>query len=313
MEKQRKWWRDFGVGQKVIDILQNAVGKELIIFDTETTGLSPELNHVIQISAIKCLIEDNFVLTELDRFDTYINPGYKLPKKIVQITGITDDLLSKYPGEDEQWETINKFFGDNPIVCGHNVPFDVSMTKAMYKRHGHMFLPTELDTLRMAQELHLKEEVGSHKLGTLAEYFGLDYGLSFHNSMDDVIATMRLLRMFVEEYLEKKNNDNIQIDTVNSEGEKVVIELPKQHKIKTKIRSCWAWTGYRGMQRLYVRVWHENRVVWMNQRRPYDWGEKDKGSIDLFDMNDIEKQVMTLYNCETLEELSKVRDSKYAK
>ena len=183
----------------------------------------------------------------------------------------------------------------------------------MYRRYDKTFEPVPMDTLRMAQELHRKDEAGSHKLGALAEHFGLDYGLTFHNSMDDVIATMRLLRFFTEEYLEKKATLNVEVKNFDCDGNGVTVYIPKQTKIKTKIKSCWAWTGYRGMQRLYVRVWHENRVVWMNQRRPYDWGEKDKGSIDIFDMHDIERQVMELYECETLEELSKVRESRYAK
>lgn len=317
---EKKWWRDFGVGQKIISILSENSGKEMIVFDTETTGLSPEINHVIQLSAIKCVIDEDCQFHEVGRMDTYINPGYSLPKKIVQITGITDEKLAKFTDEDTQWPVIFEFFGSNPIVCGHNVPFDISMLGAMYRRHGVEFDPVAMDTLKMAQELHHKSEAGSHKLGVLAEHFGLNYGLTFHNSMDDVIATMRLLRLFVEEYIEKKNNENMIVNTFDSEGNSMRVEIPKTQKIKTKIKSCWAWTskwndpkGGGKMQRLYVRVWHENRVLYVNQRRPYDWGEKDKGSIDIFDMKDIEEQVLTLYGCTTLEELSKVRESKYAK
>lgn len=318
--REKKWWRDFGVGQKVHSVLSENKGKEMIVFDTETTGLSPELNHVIQLSAIKCMIDEDCQFHEIGRLDTYINPGYKLPKKIIEITGITDEKLAKFPCEETQWPSIYAFFGDSPIVCGHNVPFDVSMMKAMYRRYDKEFAPVDLDTLRMAQELHRKDEAGSHKLGVLAEHFGLDYGLTFHNSMDDVIATMRLLRLFVEEYLEKKANDNIEVKTVDGDGNAITVSIPKNPKIPTKIKSCWTWAskwndpkGGGPMRRLYVRVRHEDRVLWMNQKRPYDWGEKDKGSIDMFDIQDIEKQVLALYGCETLEELSKVRESKYAK
>lgn len=309
---EKKWWRDFGVGQKIIAILSKNRGKEMIVFDTETTGLSPEMNHVIQLSAIKCVIDEDCQFHEIGRLDTYINPGYKLPKQIVKITGITDEKLAKFPCESTQWPAIYEFFGDRPIVCGHNAPFDIAMMKAMYSRYSKEFNPIDMDTLRMAQELHRKDEAGSHKLGVLAEHFGLDYGLTFHNSMDDVIATVRLLRLFVEEYLEKKAQETVTAELFDAEGNQVDVELPKEAKIPTKIKSCWAWSGYRGMQRLYVRVKHEDRVVWMNQRRPYDWGEKDKGSIKMFDMKDIEQQVLKLYGCTTLEELSKVRESKYA-
>ena len=310
-ENKKMWWRDFGVGPKLLETLESNIGKELLIFDTETTGLSPETNHVIQLSAIKCVLDEDYQFHEIGRLDTYINPGYKLPKQIIKLTGITDEKLAKFPGEDVQWYSIIDFFGTNPIVCGHNVPFDIGMMSAMYARHDSKFEPVALDTLRMAQELHLKTEAGSHKLGRLAEHFSLDYGLSFHNSMDDVVATMRLLRFFIEEYLEKKAEyEKNAICLFDADGNEVLVSQPK---IKTKIKSCWSWSGYRGMQRLYVRVRHEDRVVWMNQRRPYDWGEKDKGSIDILDMADIEQQALKLYGCETLEQLSKVRESKYAR
>ena len=297
MAEEKKWWRDFGMGQKVFEVLANNVGKELLIFDTETTGFSPTENHIIQISAKKCIIDEELQFHEIQDFDTYINPGYKLPKKIIQITGITDELLADKKSEAEQFDTIFAFFGERPIVCGHNAPFDVGMFGGMYARYCKVFDPIILDTLTMAKELHRKQETKNHKLSALAEYFGLDYGLTFHNSMDDVTATMRLCRMFIEEYKERKEADK--------DNELV--------KIPTKIKSCWAWTGYRGMQRLYVRVRHEDRVIWINQRRPYEWGEKDVGSLELFDMEDIERQVLALYGCATLEELSKVRESKYAR
>lgn len=297
MTEEKKWWRDFGMGQKVFSVLSDNVGKELIIFDTETTGLDPTVERIIQISAKKCIIDDNLQFHEVKDYDTYINPEKRLDKEITKITGITDAMLADKRTEDQVFDEIFTLFGETPIVCGHNAPFDVNMLSAMYARHGKTFNPVILDTLTMARELHLKKETGTHKLGALAEYFGLDYGLTFHNSMDDVTATMRLFRMFIEEYKEKKENDM---------GQEII-------KIPTKVKSCWAWTGYRGMQRLYVRVRHEDRVLWINQRRPYEWGEKDKNSLELFDMHDIEQQVLKLYGCKDLEELSKVRESKYAR
>lgn len=305
------------MGQKTIDVLSNNIGSQFILFDTETTGLYAyptvdkkgrpvEAAVIIQLSAIKFEIEEDFQFRELDRFSTFINPEKPLPPDIVRFnerekTGINDELLAKYPNEDTLWPDILNFFGNTPIVSGHNVSkFDVSMMRAMYERHGMEFKPAaELDTLIMAHELHLKEEAGSHKLPALADHFGLNYGLGFHNAMDDVIATMRLLRFFIEEYLEKKEK----LESA---------ETQKIRKIPTKIKAAWAFTGYRGIQRLYVRVFHEERVLWMNQRRPYNWGEKDAGSLELFDIEDIEKQALKLYGCKTLEELSKVRDARQA-
>lgn len=297
MKKEKKFWRDFGEGNNLLDTLSQSTGKHLIIFDTETTGLDHTKDTIIQISAIKMQLEENNEMTELARLDMYINPQCKLPKKIVEITGITDELLADKPVEDNAWPTIREFFDSTNLLCGHNAAsFDIGMLKALYDRHNEPYKDwIVFDTMRMAQELYLKDIVGNFKLGNLAANFDLDFGLTFHNSMDDVIATTRLLRYFIEEYIDKREKTN---------------NTPKT--VPTQIKSCWAWTGYRGMQRLYVRVAYENRVIWMNQRRPYNWGEKDVGSLAVLDMKDIEKQVLKLYKCETLEQLSKVRDSRYA-
>ena len=309
--KNKTFWRDFGEGPRLFAIMENHVGEELIVFDTETTGLSPSEDRIIQLSAIKCQIEPDYELSEIDRLNLYINPNRLLPAKIVEITGITDEMLADKPNESEQWGAIHAFFGDKAIVCGHNSSFDISMIQPMYIRNcGYELIVQPLDTMAMARELHHKDETGNHKLGTLASFFGLDYGLTFHNSMDDVTATLRLLRYFIEEYRDKKANASEDIN-----------------KIPTKIKSCWHYSftsrvpnatkadgspKYEKQFRLYVRVRHENRVLYINQRRPYDWGEKDKGSLALFDMKDIEEQVLALYKCKDLEELSKVRDSRYA-
>ena len=69
MAKRKKFWRDFGEGVQLFDILEQHVGEHLIIFDTETTGLSPETDSIIQISAIKMLIEPEKALSEVDRLD----------------------------------------------------------------------------------------------------------------------------------------------------------------------------------------------------------------------------------------------------
>ena len=305
MSNMPKFWRDYGEGKRLFEILENNIGKDLIVFDTETTGLSAAENHIIQVSAIKMKIGENYELTEIDRLDEYIDPGYPLTRKITQLTGITDELLADKPKEMTIFPKLYKFFGEETIVCGHNSTFDIGFMDAMYARQM-LRKPNfvKLDTLLMAKELYKKQEGGNksskvlpnHKLGTLAEHFGLDYGLTFHNAMDDVIATTRLLRFFIEEYQERKANAANEPD-----------------KVPARVRSAWAFTGYKGMQRLYVKVDYENRIVWMNQRRPYEWGEKTPGSLEILDMEDIEKQVLRLYGCANLEELSKVRENKYAR
>lgn len=309
--KKKLFWRDFGEGYRLFNLFKNNVGKQLILFDTETSGLSAETDRIIQISAIKGEIVDDFDFEETDRLNLYINPGFKISKKITEITGITNEQLQNEKLEEDVWPTIYNFFDGVDILCGHNAKsFDMKMLRALYARQNTDCREWNvLDTMTLARELHHKDEAGSHKLGDLAAHFGLDYGLTFHNSMDDVIATMRLLQFFIEEYKEKE---------LSEEG-------IDESRMKTKVRSCWHYSftsrvpnatkedgspKYRKNFRLYVRVAHQNRLLYISQNRPYEWGCKERGSLTMFDMEDIEKQVLALYKCETLEELSRVRDSR---
>jgi len=293
--ENKNWWRGSDERIGLSTIFQN-IDSELIIFDTETTGLSPEKDRIIQISAIKCQIDEDMEFHEVSRLNLYINPERKLEERIIQITGLTDEfLVANGEIEDTAFDKVHNFFGDCAYVCGHNVTFDINMINALYLRNvGHNLEMTALDTLAMARELHQKKEAGSHKLGELIKYFGLDDGLTFHNSMDDVVATMRLLRLFISEYKEKEE-----------------IETPRM--IDAKVKSCWTWSGKsfgRGdLQRLYVKLSYEDRVIYMNQFRPYEWGEKDKGTLPLLDMKNIEEQVMRLYKVNSLDELAKMRES----
>lgn len=210
---------------------------ELIVFDVETTGFSSTNDRVIQFSGIKYVIS-NGILTEKDRFDTYINPEILLPSKITEITGITDELLSAAPVESEVFSKIHTFLGDTPNICGQNISFDIRFVTAMYERYGYSFSPVAiLDTLEMAKDIVDSKECENRKLGTLAKHFSVDYGLTFHNSMDDVIACSRLLLVFFEKYKEKE----AEISNVYDETKTTVV-----------VTSLRYWPGLRGRSRIYV-------------------------------------------------------------
>ena len=163
-----------------------AYNKPLIVYDTETTGLSPNECHIIQLAG-KVLSSNLSVRSE---FNFYINPGYALPDKIVELTGITDKMLHNKPKEDEEFDEIYDIFGSTPYVIGHNVSFDNGFMESMYERHGETFNPTSICTCKMARELLI---LPNHKLQTVANYYGIN--VDFHRADADVEATYRI---FVE-------------------------------------------------------------------------------------------------------------------
>lgn len=227
-------WRSSKTGENLLKIF--AEHEEVCVFDTETTGLDGDNDRIIQISGIKL---NTKTFEEINRIDMYINPGSPLPAKITEITGITDAMLADKPTEEEAFPMIYDFFGgESPVIIAYNTPFDKKFVTAMYARNGKTFSPAaESDALEMARDLVKKGETENHKLGTIAHYFGVDEGLTFHNSMDDVIATVRVLKVFKEKYEDREKN-------------KVDVKLIEPYKVL----SIHFWQGFRGYSRLYINT-----------------------------------------------------------
>ncbi|PIB57859.1 exonuclease domain-containing protein, partial [Pseudomonas sp. 2995-1] len=66
-----------------------------IVFDVETTGLSAVYNTIIELAAVK--IKDGEII---DKFEAFANPHEKLSPLIIELTGITDDMVEGAPDID---------------------------------------------------------------------------------------------------------------------------------------------------------------------------------------------------------------------
>ena len=139
-----------------------------VVFDTETSGLSAKYNRVIEFGAVK--VEHGSVV---NRFDILINPGKPLPRKIVELTGISDDDLAGQPTMEEALPKIMEFIGDSILVT-HNAEFDISMMNAELKRYGYDTIKNPvIDTLMLSR--YLFPESKAHRLGALCRNMEVEY------------------------------------------------------------------------------------------------------------------------------------------
>lgn len=207
---------------------------EIIVFDTETSGLNPKKEKILQIGAFK-LLPDDGRLRFVDSMDILINPKKKISPKISRITNLTNESLEKADGEEQQFIKVKEFFGDNPVVAGYNVLFDCSFMEALYERNNDNFHPLFIaDVLEMARDHLNRKDTEDYQLGTVASIYGLDEGVVFHSAMDDAKVTARLLEAFHAEYQETK---------------------PENGYKTPWIKSMWIWAGYNHKQkRLIVRT-----------------------------------------------------------
>ena len=281
-------WRSDNTRQNLVSALQH--NDTIVVFDLETTGFSPVKNHVIQLAAQKIKVENGKFRVE-EEFNTYINPGYSLPPKIVEVTGITDEVLFNAPCEEDIFDDICNFFSGIAVVCGYNVSFDIEFMKEMYMRRGLSFeFDYVLDILEMARDIVPKSETSTHKLGVIAALYGVDAGLTFHNAMDDVIATARLLQVFACEY-----ND------VQATSIKVV---PKK---QARIYSMRYWEGYRGKSRIYIQT---NLGSFYYDIMSQSWDKKPDNPNDLkdIDMEQLRADAFRIANATNEKEFARYRN-----
>ncbi len=157
---------------------------DYLALDLETTGLSPERDRIIEIGAVKY---KNGMETE--RFSRFVKIYQSLPEKIIELTGITDKMLS---GGDEEKIVLTeflKFAKGMPVLLGHNIGFDFSFLKVAAARFGMEFEREALDTLLFAKKLH--PELASRTLSALCAHYKIVQERA-HRAVDDAISAHRL-------------------------------------------------------------------------------------------------------------------------
>ena len=157
--------------------------ESFIAIDVETTGLSPEKYHIIEVGALK--VRGGEVV---DTFSILVNPGYSLSPTIVNLTGITDEMLAEAKPFSEIVPELKAFLGDDPLL-GHNVNFDYRFLKTEFLRAGEKFHHEVIDTLALAKEMH--SDLPSRSLENMCRYYGL-YNPNAHRAFDDAKVTMEL-------------------------------------------------------------------------------------------------------------------------
>ena len=161
------------------------VEDELVVMDTETTGVDSERDALIEISA--CVLRGAEVL---DTFDTFVDPRRPIPAEIVALTGITQGDVEDSPDPGAAVGQFAAFAAGRPIVA-HNARFDRGFV--MRQAQGGSISEEWMDSLALANIV--LPRLKSHKLPDLARAFGLEGAT--HRADDDVAALAALWPILV--------------------------------------------------------------------------------------------------------------------
>ncbi len=161
------------------DIPKSLLEKEFVVVDIETTGTDITSDKITEIGAVRI---KNGVICE--SFQTLIDPQVSLSKKIVELTGITDEMLVGQPKIEEVYPDFIKFLGDSVFVA-HNADFDYRFLKAVGKPQGYYLNNECEDTLLISRKK--LPWLSNHKLNTVCGNFGIEF--RHHRALSDAFAT----------------------------------------------------------------------------------------------------------------------------
>ena len=237
---------------------------EYVAFDLETTGLSSLHDTIIEIGA--AIMKGNEVLST---FQTFVDPHRPLQPKIVDLTGINDQMLAGQPDISEAMPKFLEYIGSRPL-CAHNADFDIGFVTAACEKLGLPFHPTYVDTLILAQ--NLMPELGKYKLNIVADALSLP-DFNHHRASDDAITCgyllMRFFKMMQEQGLDSLQKINPRMEQLRS-GSKI-LDRRARHIIVFAKNSI----GLRNLYRLisYGNLKYFKRVPIMPKSELLQWRE----------------------------------------
>jgi DNA polymerase-3 subunit epsilon len=168
--------------------------KPLVFFDLETTGVDIYNDRIVQIGAIKMMLDGT-----TEEKEWLINPGIPIPKGASDIHGITDDMVADKPRLGDIAEELAKFF-TGVDFGGYNVKnFDLPMLQTECARIG---LPLDTEGVHIVDAMAIFKTMEPRTLTAAYKKFcGKDL-VDAHDAMADIRASVEVLKGQMKTYAE---------------------------------------------------------------------------------------------------------------
>lgn len=163
----------------------------IVVFDTETSGLSPKTGHrIIEIGAVAM---NGAEIT--GEFQSLIDADCEISWQATNVHGITNQMLVGAPSAWQVFSDFRDFISDATLVA-HNAQFDMRFLEFEFADLGFSLINPSQCTLRLSRKLWPQLE--NHKLGTVARHVGAGFdGLQQHRALDDARVTAEIWRQMI--------------------------------------------------------------------------------------------------------------------
>lgn len=243
-----------------------------VALDLETTWLSPEIDTIIEVAAIRfSLTRDasGWQVCNIDERSMLVNPERPMTDEISMITGISDAMLGDKPVWWDIRERVREFIGTESIIVGHNVLFDVAMLGTHdIDLSGH----TIFDTFELSELL--SQDAESLNLGYLSWLYGISAWDKEHRALWDTRLSVWLFIHYIN-----------QIEKLPERKKSILIACSKLEKEKN-LSSLVDLIGIQSEASYFLeKISHEN-----HKYEKYDIEKISTKKIDIVSIHQVEDE-----------------------
>ena len=155
---------------------------DFVVVDVEATGAKTPPNRIIELGAYR--ISGGRIV---DKFLTLVNPEIPIPRFVVALTGINNEMVKQAPVFAEVAPRWLEFV-EEAVLIAHNAPFDTSFLNHEISRvyPGHRMINAHLCTVKLSR--HTFPGLSNYRLDTVAEHFSIPI-YHRHRAGSDALAT----------------------------------------------------------------------------------------------------------------------------
>ncbi len=173
---------------------------EYVVVDVEATGAKLPPNRIIELGAYR--ISGRKIV---DSFLTLVNPEIAIPRFVVTLTGISNEMVKDAPLFAEVAPRWLEFISD-AVLIAHNAPFDTSFLNHEISRvyPGHRMINAHLCTVNLSR--HVIPGLPSYRLDTIADHFSIPI-MARHRAGSDALATAEIFLHLLDRLEERGVKD----------------------------------------------------------------------------------------------------------
>lgn len=159
-----------------------------VVFDSETTGLDPKTDAVVQLGAVRVV---NGKIIEGEEFDTLVNPGRPIPPSSTDVHKISDAMVEHAPAFAHVCSDFHRYC-NNSVIVAHNAPFDMAFLRRQTQAVNYTYDHPVLDTVHLSAVVFGGS--AEHTLDAICARLNIEIAEEVrHTALGDALATAKAL------------------------------------------------------------------------------------------------------------------------